>query len=102
VRLPEPARRLSAFYLLMYGTDRPGRRPPAADEASDLLLKFPDRVAAAGRLRVPSALAARLCLAAVTAADGATLPIRPPETAPPRLAPPARPLTRTVAKQVAG
>jgi AcrR family transcriptional regulator len=23
-----------AFYLLMYGTDRPGRHPPAADEAS--------------------------------------------------------------------
>jgi AcrR family transcriptional regulator len=57
-----------AFYLLMYGTDRPGRRPPAADEARDLLLKFFDRAAAAaGRLRVPSALAARLCLAAVTA-----------------------------------
>jgi AcrR family transcriptional regulator len=55
-----------AFYLLMYGTDRPGRRPPAADEANDLLLKFFERVAAAGRLRVPSALAARLTLAAVT------------------------------------
>jgi AcrR family transcriptional regulator len=55
-----------AFYLLMYGTDRPGRRPPAAAEANDLLLKFFDRAAAAGRLRVPSALAARLCLAAVT------------------------------------
>jgi AcrR family transcriptional regulator len=55
-----------AFYLLMYGTDRPGRRPPAADEANDLLLTFFDRVAAAGRLRVPSALAARLTLAAVT------------------------------------
>jgi AcrR family transcriptional regulator len=55
-----------AFYLLMYGTDRPGRRPPAADEAHDLLLKFLDRAAAAGRLRVPSAMAARLTLAAVT------------------------------------
>lgn len=55
-----------AFYLLMFGTDRPGRRPPAADEAHDLLLKFLDRAAAAGRLRVPPALAARLCLAAVT------------------------------------
>lgn len=59
-----------AFYLLMYGTDRPGRRPPAADEAHALLLRFLDRVAAAGRLRVPPALAASLCLAAVT---GATL-----------------------------
>jgi AcrR family transcriptional regulator len=55
-----------AFYLLMYGTDRPGRRPPAADQANDLLLKFLDRVAAAGRLRVPPALAARLTFAAAT------------------------------------
>ncbi|MFJ9034494.1 TetR/AcrR family transcriptional regulator [Streptomyces sp. NPDC102274] len=54
-----------AFYLLMFGTDRPGRRPPAADEANDLLLKFLDRVAAAGRLRVPTPLAARLSSAAV-------------------------------------
>ena len=36
-----------AFYLLMYGTDRPGRRPAAAGEANDLLLKFLDRAAAA-------------------------------------------------------
>jgi len=55
-----------AFYLLMLGTGRPGRRPPAADEAHDLLLKFLDRAAAAGRLRVPPALAASLTLAAVT------------------------------------
>jgi AcrR family transcriptional regulator len=55
-----------ALYLLMYGTGRPGRRPPAADEANALLLKFLDRVATAGRLRVPPALAAHLCLAAVT------------------------------------
>jgi AcrR family transcriptional regulator len=55
-----------AFYLLMFGTDRPGRRPPAAAEAHDLLLKFLDRAAASGRLRVPPALAARLTLAAVT------------------------------------
>jgi AcrR family transcriptional regulator len=55
-----------AFYLLMYGTGRPGRRPPAADEAHGLLLKFLDRTAAAGRLRLPPALAARLLLAAVT------------------------------------
>jgi AcrR family transcriptional regulator len=55
-----------AFYLLMFGTDRPGRRPPAADEAHDLLLKFLDRAAAAGRLRLEPALAARLTLAAVT------------------------------------
>jgi AcrR family transcriptional regulator len=55
-----------AFYLLMFGTDRPGRRPPAAEEAHGLLLKFLDRAAAAGRLRVPPALAARLTLAAIT------------------------------------
>ncbi|SFP23143.1 DNA-binding transcriptional regulator, AcrR family [Actinomadura madurae] len=55
-----------AFYLLMFGTDRPGRRPPAADKANELLLRFLDRVAAAGRLRVPAALAAHLSLAAVS------------------------------------
>ncbi|HEX3956784.1 MAG TPA: TetR/AcrR family transcriptional regulator [Trebonia sp.] len=55
-----------AFYLLMFGPDRPGRRPPAADEANDRLLKALDRVAAAGRLRVPPALAARLSSAAIT------------------------------------
>ncbi|MFC5826165.1 TetR/AcrR family transcriptional regulator [Nonomuraea insulae] len=55
-----------AFYVLMFGTDRPGRRPPAAQEAHDLLLKFLDRAAAAGRLRVPSLIAARLLHAAVT------------------------------------
>ncbi|WP_308205613.1 TetR/AcrR family transcriptional regulator [Frankia sp. AiPs1] len=55
-----------AFYLLMYGTDRPGRRPPAADEAHGLLLTFLDRAAAGGRLRVPPVLAAQLTLAAIT------------------------------------
>jgi AcrR family transcriptional regulator len=55
-----------AFYLLMFGTDRPGHRPPAADEVHDLLLRFLDNVAAAGRLRIPPPLAARLCAAAVT------------------------------------
>jgi AcrR family transcriptional regulator len=55
-----------AAYLLMFGADRPGRRPPAADEAHDLLLRFLDRIAAAGRLRVPPTLAAPLCQAAVT------------------------------------
>jgi AcrR family transcriptional regulator len=55
-----------AFYLLMFGTDRPGRRPPAAAEAHDLLLRFLNRVAAAGRLRVLPVLAARLSQAAVT------------------------------------
>lgn len=75
-----------AFYLLMYGADRPGRRPPAAAEAHDLLLKFFDRAAAAGRLRVPPELAANLCLAAIV---GVTLSLigvsetdRDPEVSP--------------------
>ena len=59
-----------AFYLLMYGSDRPGRRPPAADQAADQLRGFLDRAAAAGCLRVAPALAGKLLLAAVT---GATL-----------------------------
>lgn len=55
-----------ALYLLMHCTPSPGRRPPAADEAYAVLLKFLDRVAAAGRLRVPQATAAHLTLAAAT------------------------------------
>ncbi|MEC3992406.1 TetR/AcrR family transcriptional regulator [Actinacidiphila sp. DG2A-62] len=55
-----------AFYVLMFGTDRPGHRPHAADQAHDLLLTFLDRAAAAGRLRVPPPLAAQLFLAAAT------------------------------------
>ncbi|WP_433112673.1 TetR/AcrR family transcriptional regulator [Micromonospora sp. CA-246542] len=75
-----------ALYLLMYGTDRPGRRPPAAREAQELLLTFLDRAASNGRLRVPPALAAHLTLAAVT---GTTLSLigipeseRDPEVSP--------------------
>ncbi len=55
-----------AFYLLMYGTDRPGRQAPAAGEATAELRRFFDRVAAAGRLRVPPDLAVTMCLAACT------------------------------------
>lgn len=55
-----------AFYVLMFGADRPGRRPPAAEEAHALLLRFFDRVAAAGRLRVPPPMAATLSVAAIT------------------------------------
>ena len=72
-----------AVYLLMFGTDRPGRRPPAADEAHALLLTFLDRVAAAGRLRVPPRLAAHLCQAAATGVTmsliGTPAPDRDPE-----------------------
>lgn len=55
-----------AFYVLMFGTDRPGRRPPAAEEAHELLLSHLHRVAAAGRLRVPPRTAAQLLHAAIT------------------------------------
>ncbi|MEV5893803.1 TetR/AcrR family transcriptional regulator [Nonomuraea fuscirosea] len=55
-----------AFYVLMFGTDRPGRRPPAAQEAHDLLLRFLNRVADAGRLRVPALTAAGLLHSGVT------------------------------------
>ncbi|MCF3962619.1 TetR/AcrR family transcriptional regulator [Streptomyces fuscigenes] len=75
-----------AFYLLMYGTDRPGRRPPVAREAQELLMAFLRRAAAHGRLRVPPALAADLLFAAVT---GVTLSLigvpeddRDPEVSP--------------------
>ncbi|WP_210594060.1 TetR/AcrR family transcriptional regulator [Streptomyces sp. GESEQ-35] len=76
----------SAFYLLMYGTDRPGRRPPAAQQAYELLMTFLNRAASDGRLRVPPTLAAHLLLAAVT---GVTLSLigipesdRDPEVSP--------------------
>lgn len=52
-----------AFYVLMFGSDRPGRRPPAVEQGRDLLLRYLDRVAAAGRLRVPPVVAAELALA---------------------------------------
>ncbi|WP_030898199.1 TetR/AcrR family transcriptional regulator [Streptomyces sp. NRRL F-5126] len=75
-----------AFYLLMYGSDRPGRRPPAAQEAQELLMVYLGRAASAGRLRVAPALAAQLLLAAVT---GVTLSLigipegdRDPEVSP--------------------
>ncbi|MFK8911702.1 TetR/AcrR family transcriptional regulator [Streptomyces sp. YS-3] len=59
-----------AFYMLMYGTVQPGRRPPAADEAHALLVRLLGRVADAGRLRVPVEQATRVIHAATT---GATL-----------------------------
>ncbi|AEW98420.1 transcriptional regulator, TetR family (plasmid) [Streptantibioticus cattleyicolor NRRL 8057 = DSM 46488] len=59
-----------AFYMLMYGTVRPGQRPPAADEAHALLVELLSRAADAGRLRVPVEQATRVIHAATT---GATL-----------------------------
>ncbi|WP_274911164.1 TetR/AcrR family transcriptional regulator [Streptomyces sp. WZ-12] len=58
------------FYVLMYGTARPGRKPPAADEAHALLVSLLDRAAVDGRLRVPVDEATRVVHAATT---GATL-----------------------------
>ncbi|AGZ40944.1 TetR/AcrR family transcriptional regulator [Actinoplanes friuliensis] len=55
-----------ALYVLMFGTDRPGRQPPAAAEAHDRLLSFLVRVADAGRLTTPPAVAAQLVQAAAT------------------------------------
>ncbi|MCT9094054.1 TetR/AcrR family transcriptional regulator [Streptomyces sp. ASQP_92] len=59
-----------AFYMLMYGTVRPGRRPRAAHEAHALLVRLLGRAAEAGRLRIPVALATRVIHATTT---GATL-----------------------------
>ncbi|WP_435126168.1 TetR/AcrR family transcriptional regulator [Actinacidiphila sp. bgisy144] len=57
-----------AFYMLMYGTVRPGQRPPAADEAHALLVGVLRRAAEAGRLRVPVEQATRVIHAATTGA----------------------------------
>lgn len=53
-----------AFYVLMYGSARPNRRPAAADEVHQLLLECMERVARAGLLRVPPEAAARVALSA--------------------------------------
>ena len=55
-----------AFYMLMYGTVQPGRRPPAADEAHALLVTLLTRAADTGRLRVPVEQATRVIHAATT------------------------------------
>lgn len=48
-----------SFYVLMYGTVRPGHRPAAARDAFALLRGMVERVARAGRLRVPVDAAAQ-------------------------------------------
>ncbi|MFF1714259.1 TetR/AcrR family transcriptional regulator [Streptomyces sp. NPDC058268] len=68
-----------AFYMLMYGTVQPGRRPPAADEAHALLVKLLRRTAEAGRLRIPVAQATRIIHAATTGATLALIGEAPPE-----------------------
>ncbi|UUN30647.1 TetR-like C-terminal domain-containing protein [Streptomyces sp. FIT100] len=53
-----------SFYVLMYGAVRPGERPAAAEEAYAVLVGMLERVARAGRLRVPVATAAQMVQAA--------------------------------------
>jgi hypothetical protein len=48
-----------AFCVLMFGAVQPGRRPESAETAYRLLIGLLERVAAAGRLRMPPDLAAR-------------------------------------------
>ncbi|MPY30373.1 TetR/AcrR family transcriptional regulator [Streptomyces adustus] len=48
-----------AFYVLMYGTVRPGHRPAAAEDAYALLRAMLERTARAGRLRIPVDAAAQ-------------------------------------------
>ncbi|MBW4716839.1 TetR/AcrR family transcriptional regulator [Saccharothrix obliqua] len=69
-----------AFYVLMYGLPQPGRRPAAALDARRMLRSILDRVAEAGRLRVPPETAADVIGAAGT---GVTLALigSAPETA---------------------
>ncbi|ASU83956.1 TetR/AcrR family transcriptional regulator [Nocardiopsis gilva YIM 90087] len=59
-----------AFYVLMYGTIRPGRPAAAAEHARDLLGSLLERIARAGRLSVPVDTAARMVHAA---SSGVTL-----------------------------
>ncbi|MFB7336984.1 TetR/AcrR family transcriptional regulator [Streptomyces adustus] len=48
-----------AFYVLMYGTVRPGHRPAAAEDAYAMLRAMLERTARAGRLRIPVDAAAQ-------------------------------------------
>ncbi|MBY8881188.1 TetR/AcrR family transcriptional regulator [Actinacidiphila acidipaludis] len=68
-----------AFYMLMYGTVEPGRRPPAADEAHALLVGLLRRAAEAGRLRVPVEEATRVIHAATTGVTLALIGEEPPQ-----------------------
>jgi AcrR family transcriptional regulator len=53
-----------AFYTLMYGSVRPGHQPPAAAEATGMLLGQLERAAHSGWLRVPVGTAAAMIHAA--------------------------------------
>ncbi|RKT54334.1 TetR/AcrR family transcriptional regulator [Saccharothrix australiensis] len=74
-----------AFYVLMFGVTQPGRRPAAAADAHRLLLGILDRVAGAGRLRLPVGTAGDIVHAACT---GVTLNLiaAPPDGVDPDIA----------------
>ncbi|GGK90667.1 TetR family transcriptional regulator [Sphaerisporangium melleum] len=78
-----------AFYTLMYGDARPDTDSPAAREASKLLRGLVERIAAAGRLKVPVDRAARVVHAAGV---GVTLSLiaAAPEERDPELSPMTR------------
>lgn len=57
-----------AFYALMYGNLRPGRRPAAAQENGQILRRLLERARRQGRLRVPVETAARHIEASTTGA----------------------------------
>ncbi|WP_305786395.1 TetR/AcrR family transcriptional regulator [Symbioplanes lichenis] len=57
-----------AFYALMYGNLRPGRRPAAAQENSEILRRMLERARRQGRLRVPVDIAVRHIEATTTGA----------------------------------
>jgi len=60
--------RKPAFYALMYGNLRPGRRPAAAQENAQILRRLLERAREQGRLRVPVETAARAIEASTTGA----------------------------------
>ncbi|GAA4605013.1 TetR/AcrR family transcriptional regulator [Actinoallomurus liliacearum] len=57
-----------AYYALMYGNLRPGRRPAAAQENGEILRRLLERAREQGRLRVPVETAARAIEASTTGA----------------------------------
>jgi AcrR family transcriptional regulator len=63
-----------AFYVLMYGVPRSEGRPAAAEEAHRILVGLLERIAAAGRLRLPASAAADMVHAACS---GITLHLIP-------------------------
>ncbi|MEU2428366.1 hypothetical protein ABZ611_02410 [Streptomyces sp. NPDC007861] len=63
--------------MLRYGAVRPGERPAAAEEAHAVLVGMLERVARAGRLRVPVATAAQMVQAASVGVALTLITIRP-------------------------